>query len=345
MLDISKNTKVFVYCPAQVVTGGAELLHQLVDLLNRLGRQAFIVYYGDKGNEVPSAYNKYNIRVADSVEDSEKNIVVFYEAVFDKIKTIKKAQIFLWWLSVDNFFIFGTDFINILDLCRYNLSFGLRIAMYRLYQLLFKGKNLFKNTFSIKWLKNLDAVNAYQSEYAQNFLINHGFKLTTPLSDYINTDFYTGFSTLNRENVVLYNPKKGFEFTKKLIDKAKHIDFLPLENMSREQLVRVFNKSKLYIDFGYHPGKDRLPREVALNGCCVITGMRGSARFFEDVPLANAFKFDEKAAAVDSIIARIDNVLANYEELIPKYDFYRSQILSEKDIFEEQVKRIFKVNS
>ncbi|MGJ1514897.1 hypothetical protein ACR79N_07875 [Sphingobacterium siyangense] len=345
MLDISKNTKVFVYCPAQVVTGGAELLHQLVDLLNRQGRQAFIVYYGDKENEVPSAYSKYNIRVSDSVEDSEKNIVVFYEAVFDKIKNIKKAQIFLWWLSVDNFFIFGTDFINILDLCRYNLSFGLKIAIYRLFQLLFKGKNLFKNTFSIKWLKNLDAVNAYQSEYAQNFLINHGFKLTTPLSDYINTDFYTGFSTVDRENVVLYNPKKGFEFTKKLIERAKHINFLPLENMSREQLVNVFNRSKLYIDFGYHPGKDRLPREVALNGCCVITGMRGSARFFEDVPLANVFKFDEKAAGVDSIIARIDGVLANYEKIIPKYDFYRTQILSEKEIFEEQVRRIFKVNS
>jgi len=145
--------------------------------------------------------------------------------------------------------------------------------------------------------------------------------------------------------VVLYNPKKGFEFTKKLIERAKHIDFLPLENMSREQLVNVFNRSKLYIDFGYHPGKDRLPREVALNGCCVITGMRGSARFFEDVPLANVFKFDEKAAGVDSIIARIDDVLANYEKIIPKYDFYRTQILSEKEIFEEQVRRIFKVNS
>jgi len=73
--------------------------------------------------------------------------------------------------------------------------------------------------------------------------------------------------------------------------------------------------------------------------------MRGSARFFEDVPLANVFKFDEKAAGVDSIIARIDDVLANYEKIIPKYDFYRTQILSEKEIFEEQVRRIFKVNS
>jgi len=345
MLNIGKNTKVFVYCPAQVVTGGAELLHQLVDLLNKQGLSAFIVYYGDKGNQVPLAYNNYNIKVADLVEDNAENVIVFYEAVFDKIKAIKKAQVFLWWLSVDNFFIFGTNFINIADLCRFNLSFGLKIAFSRCYQLIFKGRNLFRNTFSIKWLRNLDAVNAYQSEYAQNFLINNGFKLTTPLSDYINTDFYTGFSTKNRENIVLYNPKKGFEFTKRLISNTKHLNWVPLENMTREQLVTLFNESKLYVDFGYHPGKDRLPREVALNGCCVITGMRGSARFFEDVPLANEFKFDENKSSIDSISRRIEEVLANYEELVPKYDYYRAQILSEKEIFEEQVKQIFKVNS
>lgn len=345
MLNIRKNTKVFVYCPAQVVTGGAELLHQLVDLLNKQGLSAFIVYYGDRGNEIPLAYNNYDINVSDSIDDSEENVVVFYEAVFDKIRGVKKAQVFLWWLSVDNFFIFGTNFINIADLCRFNLFFGLKIALSRCYQLLFRWKNVFRNTFSIKWLRNLDAVNAYQSEYAQNFLINNGFKLTTPLSDYINTEFYTGFSKENRKNIVLYNPKKGFEFTKRLISNAKQLNWVPVENMTREQLVAIFNESKLYIDFGYHPGKDRLPREVALNGCCVITGMRGSARFFEDVPLANEFKFDENKASTSSILRKIEEVLVNYEELVPKYDYYRDQVLNEKEIFEKQVKLIFKVNS
>lgn len=345
MLDISVDTKIFVYCPADVVTGGAELLHQLVDLLNNQALDAYIIYYGKDGAKVPVAYRDYTIKVADSVEDESKNVVVFYEAAFDRIKELRNAQIFLWWLSVDNFYIYGTNIINIRDLCRFDFLFGLRIAMSRCFQLLFKGKNLFRQTFSINWLTKLNAVNAYQSEYAQNFLINHGFKLTTPLSDYINTDFYKGFSTSNRKNNILYNPKKGLAFTKKLIAHNPNLNWIPLENMTREDLVKVFNESKLYVDFGYHPGKDRLPREVALNGCCVITGMRGSARFFEDVSLMNAYKFDQSDASVSSIVEKIEDVLAHYEDQVSNFDLYREQILNERKVFEEQVKKIFKIKS
>ena len=33
---------------------------------------------------------------------------------------------------------------------------------------------------------------------------------------------------------------------------------------------------QVYIDFGHHPGQDRLPREAVQCGCVVITGTRGS---------------------------------------------------------------------
>lgn len=46
MLKITEKTKVFVPCPAGACTGGAELLHQLVDLLNNNNVDAYIVYYG-----------------------------------------------------------------------------------------------------------------------------------------------------------------------------------------------------------------------------------------------------------------------------------------------------------
>ena len=51
--------------------------------------------------------------------------------------------------------------------------------------------------------------------------------------------------------------------------------------MTPEQVVDLMSESKVYIDFGNHPGKDRIPREAVINGCCVITGVRGSARFKE----------------------------------------------------------------
>ena len=46
-----------------------------------------------------------------------------------------------------------------------------------------------------------------------------------------------------------------------------------------------------YIDFGPHPGMDRLPREAALAGCIVITNREGAAAHDEDVPLPPEYKF------------------------------------------------------
>lgn len=344
MLKVKKNTKIFVYCPTNAVTGGAELLHQLVDVLNSNNLNAFIVYYGEGDFKIPDAYKMYNIKLVETVEDNVNNIVVFYEAVFDKIQLVKYSQKCLWWLSVDNFFICSFRHLIIKDLFRYNFSFGVKMTLVRLYEFFFKGKNSFRNNISINSLINLNAVNAYQSEYAQNFLINNGFKETYALSDYINTDFYSGFSVSDREDIILYNPKKGLKFTKKIISKAQQFTWVPVQNMTRAQLVEMFNKSKLYIDFGYHPGKDRLPREVVLNGCCVITGIKGSARFFEDVPIESFYKFDQNKDSLNSIIDRIQYSLTNYESDVSNFDYYRNQILQEKELFVKQVKNLFSIN-
>ena len=48
----------------------------------------------------------------------------------------------------------------------------------------------------------------------------------------------------------------------------------------------------IYIDFGHHPDKERLPREAAIHGCIVITGLCGSAANSQDVPLPNYLKLN-----------------------------------------------------
>ena len=35
MLNINNKTKIYVLCPKDSVTGGAELLHQLVHIINK----------------------------------------------------------------------------------------------------------------------------------------------------------------------------------------------------------------------------------------------------------------------------------------------------------------------
>ena len=341
MIRIYDDTKIYVQCPGDIVTGGAELLHQLVSFLRNKGKDAYIVYFGNNRN-VPKEYKEYNIKVASEIEDNSHNISVLYEVLFYQAIQPTRIQKVLWWLSVDNFYLCGDYYLSVFDMFRWDRKKAIRIFFSRLYHNMIKRDNVYlKKPITIKQLSRVNAVNAYQSEYAQNHLCNHGFKELMPLKDYINTDHCSEFSKEGRENIVLYNPKKGLKFTNKLINAAPDIKWVPIINMTREQVKSLMQQSKVYIDFGNHPGKDRLPRECAMNGLCVITGSRGSARFFEDVWLENNYKFDESKNSIIEILDTIRDTLANYDTVIDHFSFYRERISTEKEEFEKQISDIF----
>jgi len=343
MINISKNTKVYVYSPANFTTGGAELLHQLVHLLNEGGQAAYIYYFDMPGAPVPEAYRSYNLKTTDTVEDTSENVLVLYEAIFDRYRTLKHMQILFWWLSVDHFYMCSKDYLSVRDYLAWDVKTGLKILKTRLKALL-KGRNLFKTSVSIADLRDATALNCYQSEYAQHFLLDKGFSEILPLKDFINLDFYSNETGGARKDQVLYNPKKGFAFTKKLMEKAPHLKWVALENMSRAEMLAAFRSSKLYIDFGYHPGKDRIPREAAMNGCCVITNRSGAARYFEDVSISSDYKLDEKKVSLPEIISLMENIFANYEAHNKNFDFYRDAIRNEKNEFSLQVKQLFRLS-
>ena len=125
--------------------------------------------------------------------------------------------------------------------------------------------------------------------------------------------------------------------------KTPNIKWVAIENMTTEQVKELLLKSKVYIDFGSHPGKDRFPREAAICNCCVITGKKGSAKYYEDVPINDEFKFDDKLSNIDKIIDKINLCLSDYDNQIKKYQGYREFIKSEKSKFQEDVRKIFKI--
>jgi hypothetical protein len=111
--------------------------------------------------------------------------------------------------------------------------------------------------------------------------------------------------------------------------------------MPREEVIKLLQKAKVYIDFGHHPGKDRLPREAAILGCCVITGKRGSAKFFEDVPIPDEYKFEDKEESIPEIIDKIKDCFENYEERYKDFEYYRQFIKNEPQKFIEDLRKIF----
>ena len=94
--------------------------------------------------------------------------------------------------------------------------------------------------------------------------------------------------------------------------------FFPLAGFNREQLATKFLESKLYIDFGHHPGKDRLPREAGIHGCCVITGLYGSASNAFDVNIPPAYKIDSRLPDFFTLFEIQVNLIFNHFSL---FDF------------------------
>jgi len=303
-LHIKECTKIYVACPSNSATGGPELLHQLVRELVNFGFDAYMYYYGRTENKSPihDAYMYYDNKFVSSIEDTRDNIIIVPETNTGLIYQYNKIQKIIWWLSVDNYFYFLSSNSKIK-----------RSIKYLLYNL-----KLYPKEKIYRFNKKDKIMHFVQSEYAKQMLENKGIKNYFFLGDYLNMLFIEqqiNYSNMQKENIVIYNPKKGIEFTKLIMAEAKNIKFIPIENMTRDEVSNLLLKAKVYIDFGNHPGKDRIPREAAISGCCVITGRDGSAKFYEDIPIENEFKYDSKVKNIPLIIKKIKNCFYNWAPL------------------------------
>lgn len=315
---------VYIYCQANRATGGTELLHQMGYKLRLMGYEAAMVYYPAEPNTYPvcTQFEKYNVPYTFKAEDTPDNIVVIPEVALGYILAIKKAKRILWWLSVDNAPL-SENAINIIKKDRQLIH-----CCQSYYAMDFCKKNFF-----------CDSNNNLSDEDTSNRLFY--------LSDYINSIFLVPYDTESkREDIVLYNPVKGYEYTSKIISASDNrITWKALQGMTPEEMRHAMNTSKVYIDFGNHPGKDRIPREAALNGCLIITNKQGAAAYKDDVYINDDFKFEDDATA-EEIIEKIYALVENYDDSLEQYRKYIEKTIREYIDFETDLcKLMLKINS
>lgn len=331
-IKISDNTKVYVACPANKATGGPELLHQIVYQLRKLNIDALMYYYNSRGkiNPIHNAYSHYENPFTNFVSDSKENILIVPEINTNLLSNYKKIQKIIWWLSVDNYYAWTRPF---------------QFSKIYLYKIFFFFR-YFKTEFILNKHFEEPINHLVQSYYALEHLLSHKINKNqiSYLSDYLNKDFLASFNrrSTQKNNLVIYNPKKGFQFTQKLIAVAKNINFVPIQNMSRNEVISLLSRAKVYIDFGSHPGKDRIPREAAVLGACVITNLRGSAGNAKDLPIPIKYKFNETEENIPRILSLVEDCLNNYENNNINFDSYRRVIYSEPKKFNSDLKSIFK---
>lgn len=313
---------IYLLCPAGTRTGGPEALHQLGRVLIDLGHDARMVYcppeqlapqagdgvlaFPDIADPMPADYAVYAVPRDTTIVDRPGNRVVFPEIWPAIIPLLKHATPCWWWLSIDN---------------------G-RPAMER-----FGGMDAVRAARGV--------VHLCQSYYALSWLAERDV-LGLPLFDYISPRYreLAQSPPAPRTDRIVYS-SKGSWFCGHLRRWAPGLQWQELRGFSTQEVQELFRTSRLYVDFGAHPGKDRMPREAAMLGCCVITGQRGAAGNPFDVPILARYKFPDSRLAIPRVLLGIRATLADYDQRVRDFDTYRTIIAGEHGEFMAQAARVF----
>ena len=327
---IGQFEKIYIYCIAGIKSGGPELLHQLAFHLRKLGIECYMVYYGQK-EEVSSTHSEFlkycpiEVKENEVLDDKANLVIVPESSIFhlNKFKKIKKA---IWWLSVDNYTEWATP------KGRYKAFGVLKVFTHPLLMLNARLT-----------VKRAD-FHLCQSYYSKVYIEHEqkvNFDKVFMLSDYINDNYLCEMCDCHKEDIVAFFPRKGYAITKELIKEGKDIKWCPIQNMTGEEVKELLRRCKVYIDFGNFPGKDRIPREAAMCKCCIITGKYGASKFNEDLPISEKYKFEKPLDDIDAILKLIRECFKNYDLNMKDFAFFRKMISEEKEIFVEQVKKLF----
>ena len=260
--------KIVILIPFGVQTGGPEALHQLSDSLLAQGHDATVWYVlpGDEASiedlhqrnalgehtvlqlqrreNTIEGYANYRTVAAESIKLNADTSLVFPEIYGHWARYFGACRNVIWWLSIDSAFN----------------SMGSKHA-------------------NLNRFRSERVLHAYQSGYARGVLQALGFPRLLPLSDYTpegqaapavaKTDI-----AMNANAKVIFDVQAIAARLSEQCGTQVHM----IRGMTRLQVYDALSRSKLFIDFGSFPGKDRLAREALTRDCCIFALDVGAAR-------------------------------------------------------------------
>jgi len=320
------STKIAIATPIGVETGGPEALHQLCSKLRILGFNAYLYPIPGTENASPvERYKNYNAPIDTSL--NSKNLLIVPEIVPEMIKFSKRS--IMWWLSVDNSPLDKYSRKEILD-----------------FQYKKRNKNndvqKVQSPEETEFWEVFFSNNVYhftQSYYAKKTLKSK-FQLSSKmLTDYIKNDYAFKISSGNKSQISFsFKGSEHFEYFKNsLVDH----EVVRIANLTRSEVIENLAKTRLFIDLGHQPGRDRMPREAALLKAHVMLNSAGAGDVFRDAPLSKNFKIDLENKELSLL------KILRYLNKSPKPSWsqiaYRRWVESQERTFENEVKSLAKI--
>lgn len=342
--------------------------------------EAFMLYLRDrdgKAQHAPyeqplEAYSSIysGLQVAESMPESIQSLTYEHSATITDTSTLtEKKETSVEY--VDELIIWPECWTHLMD----NLHSTCITSKYPIHQTAIWWLSVDNNTNKFKqWKERCDILHLYQSEYARQYIMkNLGIKTSADTASthknvLVMTEFIPPRSSTatnasdtpsqyaspplpeesKRDLDILYNPVKGIHYTDEIKKRSEnYFKFTPIgggphgqTRLSPEEVVKLLRRAKVYIDFGPHPGMDRLPREAALANCIVLTNMSGAAYYEQDVPIPQRFKF--RKFDVHKIHGILKDCMEKYEETTCEFDGYRKWIKGQEGQMDKCVLKFMK---
>ncbi|MBR5362082.1 MAG: hypothetical protein IK134_01990 [Oscillospiraceae bacterium] len=355
------DSKIYIFVPV-LKTGGPHSLHQLGYAMAQNGINVYMVYYNDR-NQDTIVYEEYSdlLKVAHEIEDSCNNYLITPETSTAFIYRYRHIKKIIWWLSRDYFLDADLKkrlILNFQDKIHLpakliEFSFPLLKARY-----IHKRRKL--ELFSIDFyfvcasdLTHKDVVlHLYNCEHAHQYIKKLGIpeEKTAYLCGPIDKEFVMlekAHCISEKKNMIAYNPAKVTPELIEIISKIvlaerTDISFLKIQNMTPAQVRAALKQSKVYLDLGFFPGPERIPREAVSLYCNLLTSKTGAAKNEIDVPIPEKYKFDinNNPEVYRQIAESLIDLIDHYEEHIEEFEPYRLKVTQQIKEFDQRVKMI-----
>lgn len=307
------ENKVYIKCPPQLVTGGPEFLHQVCAGLRENGIDAYMFYENCSSTPSPQAscYTaRYNNPWTTFIPETPAAALIVPEIYVEDLFQTKYYSFtkFILWESV-NFYLttIGEALLNFFP----------------------------PNTIHLSPTKYADEYLSFAHEPKENIIT---------VTDYISKEFLNlkKIST-PKENLITYYVPKGNQFTSIIVEELKkkyNYTYLPLEHYSTEELIDILSRSKVFLDFSYFPGKNRMHREASICDNIIFTSNLGAAKYKEDVNIKNEYKFNPVRNNLKVAEDKIHDCIENYDKYILNFKEHKEESLKEKEIFDKNIKNL-----
>ena len=348
-LEIFSKTKIYIMAPYQD-KGGGRSLHQLAKVLVDMGYRAFVYYY-DRMNVDKPCCERDSIQICHNIEDDYGNILIVPESHAEYLINYERIRKVIWWLSLHYYRSHNDVWKTKAILERHGID-------KRLYPVLLPfvfAKNY--KSYLQKEYRYIDSTlgdyyHFYNCFYVKEYLESKGISegammyLCGPVTEEFCN--YNKESIMSKkENIVAINPSKIekdvlYRFKKCISKLDTPIRLVEIKNMTPNEVKNVLEATKVYVDLGYFPGPERMPREAVLMYCNVFTSVIGAAGNEYDVSIDYKYKSDIKLGHMMSIAKKIEDMILNYETQVQDFELYRENVKKQIVCFDRNIMQVLK---